>query len=150
MTDVLTPEQRRLNMSRIRSRNTKPEVAVQRLLKTLGVSFDLHAKELPGKPDAVIRSLRSAIFVHGCYWHKHRCRYGRVRAQTNATFWDEKRAANVARDRRDRRRLRALGWRAITIWECWIRVDIKKVEQRITEFLGEAEGRKLIISHRLR
>ena len=135
MPDVLTPAQRRLCMSRIRSRDTKPELVVRSLVHRMGYRFRLHRKDLPGKPDLVFPKLCKVPFVHGCFWHMHRCRYGRVKPKTNARFWEEKRRGNVARDRRSRRALRRLGWDLLVIWECWTR-NLPMLEQRVSAFLG--------------
>lgn len=119
--DVHTREQRSRNMAAIRSANTKPEVRVRSALHALGFRFRLHRKDLPGKPDIVLPKLRTAIFVHGCFWHCHSCKYGSVVPATRAEFWAEKRGGNVARDRRNRAALRKLGWRVLVIWECDVR-----------------------------
>lgn len=119
--DVLTPEQRRRCMSAIRSKHTKPELAVRFLLRRLGQHYKLHAKNLPGKPDLVIPLTRKAIFVHACFWHMHRCHYGKVVPATNVAFWRKKRRSNVNRDRQKRRALRKQGWKVYTVWECWTR-----------------------------
>ncbi|MBV9887508.1 MAG: DNA mismatch endonuclease Vsr [Acidobacteria bacterium] len=121
MTDVLTPEQRSRCMAAIRGKHTKPEVAVRRLLREFGIKHSLHSRTLPGKPDIVLRNRKMAIFVHGCFWHVHRCRYGRVKPATNAEFWQNKRIGNVKRDRRHVRALRKAGWKVFTVWECWTR-----------------------------
>jgi DNA mismatch endonuclease (patch repair protein) len=118
MTDVHTPEQRSRNMSAIRYKNTKPEIVVRKLLCEMGLRYRLHRKDLPGKPDIVMPGRRTAIFVHGCFFHMHKCRYGRVVPATNAEFWQAKRSGNSARDRRNTRQLRKLGWNVLTIWEC--------------------------------
>lgn len=118
MTDVLTPEQRRLNMSRIRGKDTKPEIQVRRVLHRLGYRFRLHRRDLPGSPDIVLPRLRTVIFVHGCYWHRHDCRYGQVRPSTRREFWQAKFDANVERDARNQCTLENMGWRVVTIWEC--------------------------------
>jgi DNA mismatch endonuclease (patch repair protein) len=139
MTDVLTPEQRSRNMSAIRSKNTGPELALRQMLRDRGVPYRVHAAKLPGKPDLVFTKLRKAIFVHGCYWHMHRCRYGRVVAKTNENFWREKRRSNVERDRRTLRSLRAEGWDVLVVWECWLRTR-SKVERRLSEFFSPSAG----------
>ncbi|HYO82416.1 MAG TPA: very short patch repair endonuclease [Bryobacteraceae bacterium] len=118
MTDVLTPEQRSRNMAAIRSRNTRPEIIVRSALHAMGFRFRLHRSDLPGKPDLVLPRYGTAIFVHGCFWHMHNCRYGRPRPSTNSQFWEEKRKGNVARDRRNVFELKHAGWRVFTIWEC--------------------------------
>lgn len=120
MTDVHTREQRSRNMAAIRGKNTKPEMRVRSLLHSLGYRFRLHRKDLPGKPDIVLPKYRVAIFVHGCFWHCHTCRYGSVVPATRRDFWSEKRRGNVIRDRRQRRELKRAGWQVITIWECQI------------------------------
>lgn len=137
MVDVLTPEQRSRNMRAIRSRNTAPELALRQMLRERGTPYRVHSAKLPGKPDVVIPNLKKTIFVHGCYWHMHRCRYGRVIAKTNAVFWREKRQSNVERDRRTLQRLKAEGWNVLVVWECWLRVP-GKVERKLNAFLQSA------------
>jgi len=134
VTDVLTPEQRRLNMSRIRGRDTAPEMLVRRLLHRAGYRYRLHARELPGRPDLVFPSRRKVIFVHGCFWHGHRCRYGRVRPHTNAAFWSAKLAGNVQRDRTVRSELTGAGWKTLVIWECELRDQVRSL-RRLKAFL---------------
>jgi DNA mismatch endonuclease, patch repair protein len=121
MTDVLTPEQRSYNMSRIRGIHTQPEIRVRKLLYSLGLRYRLHSKALPGKPDLVFPRAHAVLFVHGCFWHMHRCKYGKPVPATNTTFWAEKRRSNVERDRRNRAALRAAGWRVFEVWECHTR-----------------------------
>jgi DNA mismatch endonuclease, patch repair protein len=135
MADVLTAAQRSLCMSRIRSRDTTPELLVRRLAHGLGYRFVLHKPSLPGKPDLVFVARRKVIFVHGCFWHRHRCRFGRVMPGTRTEFWRSKLAGNAARDRRTQRQLRQLGWDILIIWECQTG-DLRKLKQRLTAFLG--------------
>lgn len=118
MTDVHTPEQRSRNMAAIRYKNTKPEIVVRRLLREIGLRYRLHRKDLPGKPDIVMPGRKTAIFVHGCFFHMHKCRYGRVVPATNAEFWHTKRSGNATRDKRNKRQLQKLGWEVLTVWEC--------------------------------
>ena len=132
--DVLTKEQRRRNMSAIRSKDTKPELLVRRLIHRLGYRYRLHRKELPGKPDLVFVKRMKVIFVHGCYWHMHKCRFGRVTPKTNKQFWQDKRESNVLRDRRNMRKLKNMDWSTLVIWECQTK-DISKLEMRIVYFL---------------
>ena len=142
-TDVLTPQQRRFCMSRIRGKDTTPERVVCRVVRALGRRFRRHWADLPGKPDLVFPALRKVIFVHGCFWHMHRCRHGRVEPRTNAAFWRKKREGNAVRDRANRRKLRRLGWRVLTIWECWTRPDrADELAARVGRFLGRQESRR--------
>lgn len=121
MADVHNTATRSRNMAAIRSVNTKPEMRVRSALHALGYRFRLHRKDLPGRPDIVLPRLRTVIFVHGCFWHCHRCKYGSVVPATRADFWAAKRAGNVARDRRNRSALRRAGWRVFVLWECEVR-----------------------------
>jgi DNA mismatch endonuclease, patch repair protein len=132
--DVHTPEQRSRNMAAIRSKNTKPEMIVRRLLCEMGLRYRLHRTDLPGKPDIVMPGRKVAIFVHGCFFHMHKCRYGRVVPATNAEFWQTKRSGNAARDRRNALQLRKFGWTVLTVWECETRNQDKlknKLEARL-------------------
>lgn len=137
MSDVHSPEQRSFNMSRIRSKDTKPEMIVRSLVHQMGFRYRLHVKGMPGTPDLVLPAHGKIIFVHGCFWHRHRCRFGRVTPATNAEFWDEKRNGNVTRDRRHRRQLAADGWKILVIWECWTRDIEGKLIPRLTKFLQQ-------------
>jgi DNA mismatch endonuclease (patch repair protein) len=118
VTDVHTTEQRSRNMAAIRSKNTKPEMIVRRLLWEMGLRYRLHRKDLPGKPDIVLPGRRIVIFVHGCFFHMHKCRYGLVVPATNAEFWQTKRRGNADRDRRNIQQLRKQGWKVFVVWEC--------------------------------
>jgi DNA mismatch endonuclease (patch repair protein) len=128
MADIFTERKRSELMAHVRSRDTKPELAVRRALSANGYRYRLHRPDLPGRPDIVIPRLRLVIFVHGCFWHHHRgCRKATF-PRTNAAFWTEKITANALRDRRDRRRLLAMDWRVLVIWECQTRT-IKKLSR---------------------
>jgi DNA mismatch endonuclease (patch repair protein) len=118
MVDVHNTEQRSRNMSAIRGRDTKPEKRVRSILHELGYRFRLQRKDLPGKPDIVLAKHKTVVFVHGCFWHCHDCRFGMVRPQTRAEFWTAKRQSNVERDVRNKLALEALGWRVLVVWEC--------------------------------
>jgi DNA mismatch endonuclease (patch repair protein) len=119
--DSLTPSKRSENMSRIRGRDTKPEKALRSALHRLGYRFRVTSRNLPGRPDIVLRKHCAVIFVHGCFWHRHRnCSYAYV-PKTNRTFWSEKFEGNKKRDRLTKLRLRKLGWRVLVVWECGIR-----------------------------
>lgn len=125
VVDVLSPEQRHRNMSSIRGKGTKPELLVRRYLHALGYRFQIHIRGIPGTPDLVFTKRKTALFVNGCFWHSHDCKWGQVSPTTNATFWAEKRQATVNRDRRNETELEKLGWRTITIWECELRSGSK-------------------------
>jgi len=120
MADVLNPAQRRLNMSRIRGRDTKPEMIVRRGLHALGLRYRLHDKNLPGKPDLVFPAHRTVIFVHGCFWHGHTCPMFKWPA-TRHEFWRTKIMTNRERDRISIERLRTAKWRVLVVWECSLR-----------------------------
>jgi len=117
VADVLTPEQWRLNMSRIRGRDTKPELILRRGLHALGRRFRLHRKDLPGKPDLVFPGYRAVILVHGCFWHWHGCPMFKWPA-TREEFWREKIDRNRERDHAALEGLREEGWRVLVVWEC--------------------------------
>ena len=121
--DTLTAEQRTWVMSRIRSVNTKPELIVRKALHAAGFRFRLHARRLPGRPDLVLPKYRAAVFVNGCFWHKHPgCNYAAT-SKTWSEFWQEKLKANVERDVRNLGALRRAGWRTAVVWECGLRGD---------------------------
>lgn len=132
--DTLAPEQRSLLMSRIRGKDTGPELRVRQLAYALGFRFRLHRRDLPGSPDLVFASRRKAIFVHGCYWHRHAgCRYA-YSPKSNVQFWQAKFAANVARDQIATKALREQGWQVLVIWECETR-DAEALRGRLAAFL---------------
>ena len=120
LTDVLTPEQRRLVMSRIRGKDTKPELILRRGLHQCGLRYGLHRADMAGKPDMVFPRHRAVVFVHGCFWHGHGCSLFRW-PKTRATFWRTKINRNMERDRRVLAALNADGWRALVVWECALR-----------------------------
>ncbi len=105
MVDVLTKKQRSFNMSQIRGKDTKPEMVVRSLVHRMGFRYALHRKDLPGKPDIVLVKHKKIIFVHGCFWHMHNCRYGKVKPATNKKFWQDKREGNKDRAKRTLRKL---------------------------------------------
>lgn len=107
-------------MSGIRGKDTRPEIIVRQALHRAGFRFRLHRKDLPGKPDIVLPKYHTVIFVHGCFWHGHGCRYFKV-PKTRTDFWLDKIMANAKRDRLQEDALRAAGWRVFTVWECDIR-----------------------------
>ena len=132
--DTLTPEERSERMSRIRGRDTKPEMIVRRIVHRMGYRYRLHVPNLPGKPDLVLPRHRKVIFVHGCFWHRHPfCKYATMPAERRE-FWLEKFGKNIVRDQRNLLALGQAGWTPLVIWECEI-ADAKVVYQRITSFL---------------
>jgi DNA mismatch endonuclease (patch repair protein) len=136
--DTLTVEERSERMSRIRGKDTAPELKLRRLVWAMGYRYRLHGKKLPGRPDLVFAGRRSVIFLHGCFWHGHDCgTYKRPRP--DQTFWIDKLASNVRRDRSVEERLIADGWRVLTVWECELR-DEPKVEEAIKAFLGPLQA----------
>lgn len=139
MADVHSPGQRSFNMSRIRSKDTKPEMIVRSLVHQMGYRFRLHVNGLPGTPDLVLPAHRKVILVHGCFWHMHRCRNGLVTPATNTEFWARKRCGNVSRDRKNRRKLRAAGWSVLVVWECWTKDIEIKLQPRLKKFLQDSE-----------
>ena len=131
--DRLTPERRSWNMSRIGGKNTKPELMVRSLLHHMGLRFRIHRKDLPGKPDIVLPKYRTVIFVHGCFWHRHRgCRYTTT-PSTRVDFWQKKFDDNVERDKQKTDELRQLGWRVLIVWECETR-DPEKLMKRLRKY----------------
>lgn len=120
MADKMTPEQRHRCMSRIRSRNTKPEVLVRRWLWHYGYRYRLNVKTLAGRPDIVLRRYRTVVFVNGCFWHGHDCAGFRL-PQSNADFWRAKIERNRSRDNRNLAELRGQGWHVIVLWECQLK-----------------------------
>lgn len=131
--DNLSREERSKQMALVRSKDTKPELRVRRLVHGMGFRYRLHRTELPGKPDLVFPSRRKVIFVNGCFWHGHNCRLGRM-PKSGLDYWQRKIAYNKARDRRTRRRLRKLAWNSLTIWECRLS-DECRLAERIKRFL---------------
>lgn len=132
--DVHSPEQRSYNMSRIKGKNTKPELLVRKWLWSRGYRYRLHRKDLPGKPDIVFPRQRKAVFVHGCFWHKHDCRYFKW-PRTNREFWKKKINENVRRDQKNYQDLIADGWNYFIVWECELKEDIAGLWDRLAEFL---------------
>ena len=132
--DKFSPEKRAAVMRAVKSTGTTPERAVRKMLSSRGYRYRLQARALPGAPDIVFPARRAAIFVHGCFWHGHDCKRGARMPQANAAYWQAKIARNVARDARTLAELKALGWRALVVWECEIK-DAAKVEAKLLRFL---------------
>jgi len=120
VADTLTKAERSALMARIKGTNTKPEVLVRSALHRAGFRFRLYSRGLPGRPDIVLPKHGAVVFIHGCFWHRHGCSLSSEPA-TRRAFWKAKFDANVARDKRNARALRKLGWRVLTVWECALR-----------------------------
>lgn len=134
--DTLTPRERSERMSRIRGKDSSPEMQLRRLLHGMGFRYRLHVKGLPGKPDLVFPSRRAVIFMHGCYWHRHNgCKLARL-PKSNLNFWKGKLEENKRRDAVNRKRLKALGWRVLVVWECELH-DTDRVSRATRKFLCE-------------
>ena len=138
MADVLTPDQRHLNMTRIRSKDTGIERLVRRILQADGFRFRLNVKDLPGKPDIVLPKYRTVVFINGCFWHGHQgCRYF-VIPKTNTEFWVNKIDGNIRRDDENYHRLEMEGWNVIIVWECALKKNkfvetVSQLESAIRE-----------------
>lgn len=136
--DVLTLEQRRRNMSLIRSKDTSPEMLIRKGLHASGFRFRLHQRQLPGRPDLVLARYRTALFINGCFWHSHGCHISRI-PDTRQDYWKPKLARNAQRDRDAFEALQAAGWRVIREWECALRRRTRLPEgialQRISNFI---------------
>jgi DNA mismatch endonuclease (patch repair protein) len=135
MTDTLTRAERSALMARIRGKDTSPEWGVRRFLHRNGFRYRLHRRDLPGRPDIVLPKLRTVIFVHGCFWHRHEGCAKTTTPSTRKAFWEAKFKANVERDLRKANELKAQGWRIIIVWEC----DVK--ERRLRRLVSQLRRR---------
>jgi len=136
VTDFLSSERRSWLMSRVHGKNTKPEIAVRKLIYALGFRYRLHDRTLPGSPDIVFKSRKKVIFVHGCFWHGHRKCPRATMPKSNKDFWQDKIKTNRKRDAKDERKLESLGWKVMTVWECQLK-NSEKLAERIKKFLSE-------------
>lgn len=138
MADKHTPEQRRFNMQQIKSKNTKPEVLLRKILFSKGYRYRINSKNLPGKPDIVLKKYKTIIFVNGCFWHGHEnCIYF-VIPKTNTDFWINKINTNKNRDQNNFKSLLKLGWNIITIWECELKKD--NIEKTVNKLIEELQN----------
>ncbi len=135
MTDIFDPATRSRIMSRIKGSNTSPEIAVRKVVHSLGLRFRLHCKTLPGKPDIVLARHRTVIFIHGCFWHRHKGCPLASTPKTRVDYWQAKFEGNVRRDKANIRKLRRIGWRPIVIWECQVK-DREKLERSLRGKFG--------------
>lgn len=141
MTDTLTVEARSERMALVKYKNTRPELVVRRLIHRLGYRFRLHSKDLPGRPDIVMRTRQKVIFVHGCFWHRHadpNCRLARL-PKSRPEFWIPKLTKNAERDAVHEAALRQLGWEVLVVWECELG-HTKQLENKLISFI---EGRSI-------
>ena len=142
MADTLTPAERSARMGRVRGRDSKPEMVVRRLVHAMGFRYRLHDRRLPGAPDLVLRGRRKAIFVHGCFWHRHpdpNCKLARM-PKSRLDFWGPKLQGNRERDLRQQAALKALGWDFLVVWECELR-DKEQLQNALFGFLEEGDAR---------
>lgn len=138
MVDSISPKHRSWNMSRVRAKDTKPEVKVRSILHPKGFRFRKNVKSLPGVPDIVLPKYRTVIFVHGCFWHQHRgCKKSHI-PKSNVEFWTEKLSKNVVRDVKHKKNLEELGWRVIYVWECELK-NIEVLEAKLIKKLKPAK-----------
>ncbi|MFM5885711.1 MAG: very short patch repair endonuclease [Novosphingobium sp.] len=136
MVDNRTQESRSRLMSRIGSKHTKPELVVRSLLHRLGYRYRLHRKDLPGRPDIAFIGRKKAIFVHGCFWHGHGCKIGKL-PKSNLSFWSPKIERNCQRDREKTSELEQVGFTVEQVWQCELK-DFQALEARLVDFLGPA------------
>lgn len=133
--DPLSPAQRSRLMGKVKSKDTQPELAVRRLVHSMGYRYRLHVKKLPGTPDLAFAKKKKVIFVNGCFWHRHNCADGRRLPRTRQKFWRAKLEGNKKRDRYNMGVLKRMGWMALTIWSCEID-DGGSMKKKILDFLG--------------
>ena len=139
--DIVSPAIRSKMMGRIRGKDTKAELAVRKVAFHLGHRYRLNRRDLPGTPDLVFPSRRMAIFVHGCFWHRHKdCKYS-YDPKSNFKFWEEKFRKNVERDNRVKGELECLGWRVVVIWECQT-TDFDSLERMLKAYLNNEFGQE--------
>jgi DNA mismatch endonuclease, patch repair protein len=132
--DTLSPAERSARMARVRGKDTRPELLVRRLAHRLGYRYRLHRTDLPGQPDMAFSRARKAVFVHGCFWHRHDCPSGRRVPKSRLDFWLPKLEKNRIRDEENLKKLETQGWHPLVIWECEIR-DLSTLTERLRTFL---------------
>ncbi|HMO04420.1 MAG TPA: DNA mismatch endonuclease Vsr [Kiritimatiellia bacterium] len=138
--DIWSKTKRAMVMSRIRSSDTKPELIVRSMLHRAGFRFVLHRRDLPGRPDIVLPKYRAVVFVHGCFWHRHKGCKSAAMPKTRKRFWTEKFAGNVLRDKRNSIALRRAGWSVIVVWECDVQRDPNGTLANVIKRLGSRQG----------
>jgi DNA mismatch endonuclease (patch repair protein) len=135
--DTISVQRRSENMRAIRSKNTKPEMVIRRLVYSMGYRYRLHRKDLPGKPDLVFVGLRKVLFLHGCFWHGHDCKRGAHIPKTNSEYWERKIGRNKVRDAEHETALQAQGWSVLVIWECQTKDEIA-LKELLLSFLDSS------------
>ena len=135
MTDTISEERRSWNMSRIKAENTNPERLVRSLLHRMGYRFRIHRKDLPGRPDIVLPKYNTVIFVHGCFWHRHKGCKRATMPKSRVGYWENKFFKNVERDKENKKKLKKIGWKVLVIWECEINNNIDKIKEKIQKNL---------------
>ena len=133
-TDVFTPAERSAVMRRVKGRDTAPELKLRKLLSRMGLRYRLHRKDLPGSPDLAMIGKKTAIFMHGCFWHGHDCKRGARQPKANADYWRTKIGRNRARDAANLAKLDSIGWRTVVVWECELK-DEAALENRFSAML---------------
>lgn len=139
MVDRLSPERRSALMSKVRGKDTTPELSVRRLLHRLGYRYRLHARKLPGKPDIVFANRKKVIFVHGCFWHRHPGCPKASTPKSRTAYWIGKFESNVQRDQQVRDALQSAGWKVLVVWECEAK-NIETLQDVLTTFLESGDG----------
>ncbi len=139
MSDTLTSELRKRNMSAIRSSDTEPEFKVRRLLHRMGYRYRLHCLQLPRCPDIVFGRLAKVVFVNGCFWHSHSCKDLQRLPKSNSNFLHRKLSINAARDRRNINQLNSMGWKELIVWKCELSSE-EKLAAELSQFLGLQGG----------
>ncbi len=140
MADIKSKEARSKNMSAIKGKNTKPEIAVRKYLFSQGFRYRINVAKLPGKPDIVLAKYRTVIFINGCFWHLHNCKYF-VWPKQNEDFWKEKIKGNAERDKKNYKALEELGWNVIIIWECQLKKEREKTLATLPEIIKNSRER---------
>lgn len=136
MADTISKERRSWNMSRIKGKNTTPELMLRSLLHKAGYRFRLHDAKLPGRPDIVLKKYKTVIFVNGCYWHRHQGCSKATTPKTRTTFWLDKFAATVERDKCKHAELEEMGWNVVIVWECELKANPMKILGEICRSLN--------------
>lgn len=138
MVDTISKQHRSWNMSRIRSKNTRPELKVRSAIHREGYRYSLHNRKLPGKPDLVLKKYKAVVFIHGCFWHHHKgCKRANL-PKSNRQYWLPKIDRNVGRDKENRKTLKKMGWKVIIIWEC----QTKNLEKMLEIFRNELKNKR--------